>query len=115
MRAALHAHSFNAVITEGSLANGRSWKDVLNEIHRMAAPPPLIVTDRLADERLWAEVLNLGAYDLISKPFVPREVLHVVHVVCGVSNGQRLIPKRPPSSERRATFVAGASGARAHH
>ena len=39
----------------------------------------LIVTDRLADERLWAEVLNLGGYDLLLKPFDPEEVLRVVN------------------------------------
>jgi DNA-binding response OmpR family regulator len=41
-------------------------------------PPPLIVSDRLADERLWAEVLNLGAYDLLAMPFDAKEVLHAV-------------------------------------
>ncbi len=30
---------------------------------------PLIVTDRLANEALWSEVLNLGGYDVVAKPF----------------------------------------------
>jgi hypothetical protein len=37
------------------------------------------VSSRLDDERLWAEVLNLGAFDLLlGSPFVQEEVLRVV-------------------------------------
>ena len=38
----------------------------------------LIVTSRLADASLWAEVLNLGGYDLLAKPFNRQEVRHVL-------------------------------------
>ena len=38
----------------------------------------MIVADRLADERLWAEVLSLGAYDLVPKPFETKEILRVL-------------------------------------
>ena len=31
-----------------------------------------------ADERLWAEALNLGAYDVLAKPFDRTEVMRVV-------------------------------------
>jgi DNA-binding response OmpR family regulator len=34
----------------------------------------LIVTSRLADEQLWAEALNLGAHDVLAKPYDHREV-----------------------------------------
>jgi len=43
-----------------------------------ADPPFLIVTSRLADERLWAEVLNLGGWDVLAKPFDDCEVLRTV-------------------------------------
>ena len=35
---------------------------------------PLIVVSRLADERLWAEALNLGARDLLPNPFTEMEL-----------------------------------------
>ena len=44
----------------------------------MSIPPQLIVADRLADDALWAEVLNLGGYDLLMTPFEPEEVWRVV-------------------------------------
>jgi len=38
----------------------------------------LIVASRLADDRLWAEALNLGAWDVLAKPFDRREVFRSV-------------------------------------
>jgi hypothetical protein len=43
-----------------------------------ARPPNLIVSSRLADDRLWAEVLNLGGYDVLARPFNRVEVIRVV-------------------------------------
>lgn len=70
------------VISEGRVSDDYCWKDLLLELQKMEHPPPLIVADRLADERLWADVLNLGGYDLLANPFDAREVLHVVTTVC---------------------------------
>lgn len=55
-----------------------AWHTLLAGFPRLARPPCLIVTSRLADERLWAEALNLGAYDVLAKPFDSREVLHAL-------------------------------------
>lgn len=66
------------VICESRFTDGHDWKDLLDHTARMRNPPPLIVTDRLADDSLWAEVLNLGGYDLLMKPFDSKEVYRVV-------------------------------------
>jgi CheY-like chemotaxis protein len=55
-----------------------SWKDMLESVGRFPAPPMLIVTSRTADEYLWAEALNLGAYDVLSKPYHAPEVVRVL-------------------------------------
>ena len=65
------------VMAERDLAPG-SWRDFLASISLLPDPPLLIVTSRLADERLWAEALNLGAYDVLAKPFEPSEVIRVL-------------------------------------
>jgi len=63
------------VICEHRLPDG-DWKDVLAALDEMPQRPALIVTSRLADERLWAEVISLGAFDLLlGSPFRPEEVL----------------------------------------
>ena len=55
-----------------------TWIECLDYIQSLPTPPFLIVTSRLADERLWAEVLNLGGWDVLAKPFDDREVLRTV-------------------------------------
>src|SRR6266567_3773572 len=51
-----------------------TWKDFLKQLLLLPNPPFLILTSRLADEHLWAEALNLGAYDVLAKPFDSKEV-----------------------------------------
>jgi DNA-binding response OmpR family regulator len=65
------------VIVDRELANG-NWRSLLNRLTRMAFPPKVIVTSRLADERLWAEVLNLGGHDVPAQPFYSDEVLRCI-------------------------------------
>jgi DNA-binding NtrC family response regulator len=55
-----------------------TWKEMLEVFATMSHPPLLIVTSRTADERLWAEALNLGAYDVLAKPFDQSEVTRIV-------------------------------------
>lgn len=55
-----------------------NWKDMLESVGRFSAPPMVIVTSRTADEYLWAEALNLGAYDVLSKPYHATEVVRVL-------------------------------------
>lgn len=73
---ALHLISqglFPVVISERDLPDG-NWRDVLEVTATRLRPPVLIVTDRLADDYLWAEVLNLGGYDVLAKPLDRSEV-----------------------------------------
>jgi DNA-binding response OmpR family regulator len=65
------------VLTERDLLPG-TWTDVLGELVSLADPPLLIVTSRLADECLWAEALNLGAFDVLAKPFRADEVIRTL-------------------------------------
>jgi DNA-binding response OmpR family regulator len=51
---------------------------MLEVLTPLSNPPFLIVTSRTADERLWAEALNLGAYDVLAKPYNQAEVIRVV-------------------------------------
>jgi DNA-binding NtrC family response regulator len=57
-----------------------TWGEMLDHISLLPDPPLLIVTSRLADERLWAEALNLGAWDVLSKPFDTNEVIRSVSI-----------------------------------
>jgi DNA-binding response OmpR family regulator len=50
----------------------------LNDLRSLTKPPQLIVTSRTADESLWAEVLNVGGYDVMAQPFEQYEVERVI-------------------------------------
>lgn len=89
-----------------------AWKEMLEQFPVLAEPPFLIVTSRLADERLWVEALNLGAYDVLAKPFDRTEVMRAVSSAClrwqarhGSGPGQ---PNRTQESFSRTAQGAGA-------
>jgi DNA-binding response OmpR family regulator len=54
------------------------WKRVLHDLRSLAKPPQLIVTSRHADDYLWAEALNIGAYDVLPQPLERDEVERVI-------------------------------------
>ncbi len=66
------------VITDPDLPAGYSWRHLAAAASQFTHPPSLIVASRCGDNRLWAEVLNLGGFDLILKPFDAKEVLHSI-------------------------------------
>jgi DNA-binding response OmpR family regulator len=76
-RPLLRENRIPIVLSESDLVTA-SWKEVLAEIQPLPGPPLLIVTSRLADDYLWAEALNLGAYDVLAKPFDAMEVIRIV-------------------------------------
>jgi DNA-binding NtrC family response regulator len=74
---ALQRDVFGVIIAERDLPDG-DWRDVLSGLERQSYSPLLIVVSRLADERLWAEVLNLGGFDVLAKPFAHEEANRVI-------------------------------------
>lgn len=83
---------------------GGSWKDVLGQIAWLSEPPKLIVAAGEVCVPLWAEVLNLGAFDVLMKPFEPGELLQVALSACPHTHA---VPaKRPASHERAAAHAA---------
>jgi DNA-binding NtrC family response regulator len=55
-----------------------SWKNFLEKTGELPQPPCVIITSRIADDYLWSEALNLGAYDVLATPFDAREVMRVL-------------------------------------
>ena len=100
--AALHAANYSVVICESNLG-AASWKDALDALRNLTSPPLLVVTSVHADEYLWAEALNLGAYDVLAKPFSPAEVIRVVDLAC-VRWANRP-PAAPARSQRECTRI----------
>ena len=73
---------FSVVICDRDLPDG-DWRALLERLGTVENSPRLIVCSRLADYRLWAEVLNLGGYDVLITPFDREEVLRVICQAAG--------------------------------
>ncbi|MEN6533864.1 MAG: hypothetical protein ABFD60_08905 [Bryobacteraceae bacterium] len=74
--ALLRDESVPVLLCERDQADG-NWEDLLNATARLPTPPNLIVFSCLADESLWAKVLNMGGFDVLMTPFEPEEVLRI--------------------------------------
>jgi DNA-binding response OmpR family regulator len=76
----LFASRISVVICDHGLP-ACGWREVQWRIESLAGPPTLIVAHRLGDDSLWAlwvEAMDLGARDLLLKPFDRSEVLWTV-------------------------------------
>lgn len=60
------------------LKGGGLWSDNLDMF--LNKKTKVIIADRLVDEALWIEALNLGVHDVIRRPFAKSEVLHSVSI-----------------------------------
>jgi DNA-binding response OmpR family regulator len=89
----------SVVLCDRALPDG-DWKQVLKETQNMSDPPHLIVTSRLADSSLWAEVLNLGGYDVLAKPLRAEELLWTIATAHRRPGAPSLPKERGESSAR---------------
>jgi DNA-binding response OmpR family regulator len=91
------------VLCDEVLPDG-NWKDMLLLLQKQPDPNYLIVTSPTADDRLWAEVLNLGAYDVLAKPFHSNEVFRTI----GLAWRQWTNARKPVGSAPSPRVMAGA-------
>jgi DNA-binding NtrC family response regulator len=94
-------------LCEHELPCGR-WTDLLQRSSSLAAPPRMVVFSRLTDERLWGEVLNVGAYDLLTFPFHRHELLRVASLAADswALEMTRRNPRRALASRAQAATTA---------
>jgi len=85
-RAQLRRDEYDVILTEAALPDG-TWRDALRLARECPNELEVIVTDPHADARLWAEALNVGAYDLIAQPFYEPEVRRILYNACSRRTG----------------------------
>ena len=79
--AKLQQDDYGVILTEAALPDG-TWLDAIHLARQCPQELEVIVTDPQADARFWAEVLNLGAFDLLAQPFYEPEVRRILYNVC---------------------------------
>ena len=77
----LRQGDYQIILTEAILPDG-DWLDALHLAREHVGEIKVIVTDPQADARFWAEVLNLGGYDLLAQPFCEPEVRRILYNAC---------------------------------
>ncbi len=65
------------VLTDLALPDG-SWFDVLNRVSDTRTDAEVVVCARLADERLWTQVLEAGGFDLLVEPYEVAELHRIL-------------------------------------
>ena len=72
----LAEQSYDLLFVDAELPGG-SWQHLVEYISTSGKKCEVIVCSRCGDERLWAEVLQCGAYDLIPEPYDEHEVARI--------------------------------------
>jgi PleD family two-component response regulator len=74
----LERNAVQVVVAESEVPNW-NWRKVLADLRQLLpVTPQLVVTSRIADDSLWAEVLNVGGYDVLAQPLERDEVERVI-------------------------------------
>lgn len=104
------------VICVEDLPDG-NWKRLLDELAQTTNPSRLIVSSRMTNNHLWAEVLQAGAYDFLPMPWEAKEVLklnslawHSWSFACRSTN-----VNPTPTGETRILARAAAAGLSSPH
>lgn len=68
---------WDILFVDTELSDG-SWLDLVQHVLDSPKTCEVIVCSRLVDARLWAEVIQCGAFDLIAEPYEEVDVLRIV-------------------------------------
>ena len=66
----------------------RSWVRALADTQALPHHPAFLLASRISEEALWVELLKLGGYDLLRKPFNELDVYRVI-VLAWKQSGSR--------------------------
>ncbi|MDW7645290.1 MAG: response regulator [Desulfuromonadales bacterium] len=73
--ASLQEHAFDLVITDLKMP-GMSGLEVLKTIRRLQPEVPVLIVTGYATAEMATEALVSGAFDFLSKPFTPGQILY---------------------------------------
>jgi DNA-binding NtrC family response regulator len=99
----LQEQPFDLLFVDAELPGG-PWQRLVPAVVASGKDCEVIVCSRCGDERLWAEVLQCGAYDLIAEPFEEGEVARIARCALDSHYLQRYGPAaRRPDSKAKAS------------
>ena len=72
--------SYDAILCE---TDRLSWRAALDSLIEAAPAAAVILMARHADEHLWVDMLQAGAFDVVEKPYRPEDLRWVVTAAVG--------------------------------
>jgi DNA-binding NtrC family response regulator len=94
------------VLTDAALPDG-DWRGVLQIVAQAGTNVQVVVCSRLGDHKLWIDVLEQGAYDVLVEPYQHEEIRRIVEGAAARSY-MRSLPQAGAMSHK--TKVARAAG-----
>jgi len=95
------------VFTESELQDG-TWVDVLSLSARASSPVSVIVVGQEIDTKLYASVIEVGAFDFIAPPFDALDLAHVVRCAADNALARREAARKVITRPKRG-HVAGSA------
>ena len=100
----LDQQTYGVILTEARLPDG-NWEDLLKVADKASVDSTVVVTDPFADAGFWADVLQLGGYDVLAQPFSCSEVQRIIwnalsRAVEHRRSGNRLVNSSFPDRDR---------------
>ena len=102
---------YGVIVTERQLSTTQCWTNLLEITRDLPTPPCLVVTERLTDPSVWAEVFSLGGYDVLTEPFETREVFQVLRTAWLSWSRSRTAPGSRGSAQSSTTGKSSATPA----
>jgi DNA-binding NtrC family response regulator len=93
------------VFTESELPDG-NWADVVSLSARASSPVSVIVVGQEIDTKLYASVIEVGAFDFITPPFDAQDLAHVVRCAADNAMARRQAATSSAPSAQKALPIA---------
>jgi DNA-binding NtrC family response regulator len=93
------------VLTESELPDG-NWADVVSLSARASSPVSVIVVGQEIDTRLYASVIEVGAFDFIAPPFDALDLAHVIRCAADNALARRQAATNSLPSSQKALPIA---------
>ena len=95
------------VLTDAALPDG-DWREVLQIVTQAGINTEVVVCSRLGDHKLWIDVLEQGAYDVLVEPYDCEEVRRIVEAAADKSH-MRSLPLAQAIRWKSKARAAGAA------
>ena len=93
------------VLTDEALPDG-DWRGVLEIVAQACANIEVVVCSRLSDHKLWVDVVEQGAYDVLVEPYQHEEIRRIIEAAAARSYMRSLLPAEAMSYKTRAVHAA---------